>query len=207
MNTLQLREKIVKKLHDEYAGKKVILSLNQGTSSAVLLSMLSQAIGPKNISTYYFISKADDDIRPIIRLADKTGTKLTAITNLYADEVLHHHAEQEKAQILSPQDKTSILLEGKHNSAPAPLKELYRTQVFGLADLCAVPQELITKELNPDKSLPVTECSLTDYNLIDKVLKLHHENKQSKKEILRQGVPEQEYEKIISKTQKAEKGK
>ena len=202
MNTLQLRDKIIKQLHQEYSNKKIILPLNQGTSSAVLCKLLSQAINPKNINAYYFITSANDDINPIIKLTTSAGVNLTAVTNIYPQELLQHHASQEKAQILNPQDKTSILLQGKQNKQPTPLKELYRTQILGLAELCSIPQQIINKEQKPNPQLPQTECRLADYSLIDHVLKLHHEQKLTKKQIIQQGISEKEYEKIINKKTK-----
>ncbi len=118
--------------------------------------------------------------------------------------ILYDFSAREKALILGTSNKTELLLgygtiHGDMACAINPLGDLYKTQVRQLARHMMVPDKIIKKK--PTAGLWAGQSDESElglsYTRIDKVLYQHVDLKKSKKEILSEGFPDKDVEKIL----------
>lgn len=118
--------------------------------------------------------------------------------------VLYDYSEREKALILGTSNKTELLLgygtiHGDMACAINPLGDLYKTQIRQLARHLKVPEKICKKK--PTAGLwtgqtDEAEIGLT-YNKIDKILFQLVDLRKTKKELVSEGFPEADVDKII----------
>lgn len=118
--------------------------------------------------------------------------------------ILYDFSEREKALILGTSNKTELLLgygtiHGDMACAINPLGDLYKTQIRQLARHLKVPEKILRKKPTAGLWAGQTdegELGLS-YKIIDKILYHMIDLRKSKKDLISEGFPENEIEKII----------
>ncbi|UCE39931.1 MAG: NAD+ synthase [Candidatus Aminicenantes bacterium] len=118
--------------------------------------------------------------------------------------VLYDFSKREKALILGTSNKTELLLgystiHGDMACAINPLGDLYKTQIRQLARHLKIPEKILKKK--PTAGLWVGQTDEGELGLsyakIDKILYQLVDLRKSKKEVISEGFPKQDVEKII----------
>jgi NAD+ synthase len=159
---------------------KAVLGLSGGIDSALSATLAARAIGVENVFAYYLPYKdsAESSRADAQLLADHLGINLETIDitpmaeaypsfagltphrlgNLLARlrmSVLFDKSAERAALVLGSSNKSELLLGyttlyGDSASAVNPLGDLYKRQVYQLAELMEVPKELIEKAPSAD---------------------------------------------------------
>jgi NAD+ synthase (glutamine-hydrolysing) len=220
--------------------KSAVIGLSGGIDSAVVLPLLVEALGRKNVlgvlmpSPYSTQHSIDDAIKsaknlgveyhiiPIEKafqtmhetllpvfgkrpfdLAEENlqarirGMILMGISNKLGHVVINNSNKSELAMGYST-------LYGDLCGALSPIGDLYKTQVYELANFInrkreIIPQNSINKapsaELRPNQK---DTDSLPEYDVLDTILKLHLDENLSVKEVVKKGFDEKLVEKILN---------
>jgi NAD+ synthase len=150
------------------------------------------------------------DISPMVDayFQNHPTEKKVLIGNKMARErmsILYDYSEREKALILGTSNKTELLLgygtiHGDMACAINPLGDLYKTQIRQLARHLEIPEKILKKK--PTAGLWAGQTDEGELGLsyakIDRILFQLVDLKKSKKEILAEGFPKKDVEKIIA---------
>jgi NAD+ synthase len=118
--------------------------------------------------------------------------------------ILYDYSEREKALILGTSNKTELLLgygtiHGDMACAINPLGDLFKTQIRQMARYLKVPDKILRKKPTAglwDGQTDEGELGLS-YTKIDKILFQLVDLKKSKKDLLLEGFPDKDIEKIL----------
>jgi NAD+ synthase len=214
--------------------KKVVLGLSGGIDSAVVAVLAHKAFGddllciklPSHYSSQNSLDDADElcekfslrnetiSIEPMLRAYEASHPDMDNLRrgNLSARlrmATLFDVSAREGALVLGTSNKSELMLGygtlyGDLASAINPIGDLYKSEVFALAEYLEVPQSIIAKPPSADLwSGQSDEADLGySYATLDHALKLYVEERLGYDEIIQQGVEKPLLDMIIGRIYK-----
>jgi len=112
INTDKVKKKLVKFLKDEFkkrSFKKAVLGISGGVDSAVVASLASEALGPKNVYGIFMpYGGYEQDLKDVKELAAKTGINFKVIDiSEMVDSYFKNFPDADK--VLSSQDSLVVV--------------------------------------------------------------------------------------------------
>ncbi len=209
--------------------KRVILGLSGGIDSAVVAVLAHRAFGeellcvkmPSHYSSLSSLEDADElckkfgirsetvSIEPLLKVYCDTDLSNLRMGNLSARlrmATLFDISAREGALVLGTSNKSELMLGygtiyGDLASAINPIGDLYKSEIFELANELGVPKSIINKP--PSADLWEGQNDEDDlgwsYEQLDKVLVSHVEHRADKEELLEEGFERDLVEFVLSK--------
>ncbi len=118
--------------------------------------------------------------------------------------ILYDHSARWNALVLGTSNKTELLLgygtlHGDMASAINPLGDLYKTQVWALAEFVGVPEVIVSKKPSADLWEGQTDEGELgfSYREVDRLLYLMVDERYSREELIAQGIPEKFVDEVM----------
>jgi NAD+ synthase len=209
--------------------KRVVVGLSGGIDSAVVAVLAHRAFGerllcvkmPSHYSSQSSLDDADElvekfgmravtrSIEPLLKAYEHEGMDNLRKGNFSARmrmATLFDVSAEEGALVLGTSNKSELMLGygtifGDLASAVNPIGDLYKTEVFELAEHLGVPESIIGKPPSADLWAGQSDESELGYSYaqIDAVLKRYVEERASREELLREKCDEALVDMIISR--------
>ena len=198
--------------------KKAVLGLSGGLDSAVVAVLAQKAFGDDLLSvmlpSQYSSKESVDDALILCKAFNLRHEKvvIAPLVEAYCDEsmsdlrkgnfssrmrmsVLYDISARENALVLGTSNKSELMLgygtlHGDLASAINPIGDLYKSEVYELAEYLGVSKEIISKP--PSADLFEGQSDEVDlgytYSEIDQALKLYVDKRATKAEVIAQGI-------------------
>ena len=196
---------------------RVVVGLSGGVDSALSAVLAAEALGPTNVLAVLmpYKSSHSDSRAHAEMIVEKTGmesifVEITPQIDAYFERfpdadarrrgnmtILYDHSARWNGLVLGTSNKTELLLgygtlHGDMASAINPLGDLYKTQVWALAEALSIPDVIVQKEPSADLWVGQTDEGELgfSYRQVDQLLYLMVDQRYTKPELIAAGFEE-----------------
>lgn len=228
-------QKFIRDTVSESGKKGVVLGISGGLDSAVAAKLACDAIGPENVVCVFMPLKksSEEDFRISSSFSKKLGCRYevveiqNAVDNLISENasplelgnlsarvrmaVLYGFALRENSLVMGTSNRSEIEIGyftkyGDGGCDFLPLANLYKTQIYQLAEILGIPEEIVSKQPSAgfwDGQTDESELKMP-YSVLDSVLFSLSQNKSAKQISCELNVPLAEVENVVLRMKNTE---
>ncbi|TLY32600.1 MAG: NAD+ synthase [Ignavibacteria bacterium] len=190
---------------------KGVVGVSGGVDSALVMLLTAKALGPENalaVLLPYRMRSETIDITPMVdayigRDGDMNDVRRGNVMARQRMIVLYDLSARERALVIGTSNKTEVMLGygtqfGDTACAINPLGDLYKTQVWQLADAAGVPKKIVEKKPTADLWAGQTDEGELgfSYKLVDRLLYAMIDDRRTDEELNELGFEENFIEKV-----------